>query len=125
MRVSLPVWAGRSFTFLFVVLGWVLFRASSLPAAVDWYCAMFGLAGTPAAPVLQPDSPLRDAGLCLAAGLSCFFLPNSQKIALSASARGVRKFRHLEISLLLFAIVMISLAFISPDPLNAFIYFEF
>ena len=33
----------RTYTLFFVIMGWVLFRASSLPNAVNYYKALFGL----------------------------------------------------------------------------------
>jgi len=46
---GLSRWAGRILTLLFVMVGWVLFRAADLPAARHLLAAMFGLGTAPVA----------------------------------------------------------------------------
>jgi hypothetical protein len=61
----------------------------------------------------------------LGAALLCFFAPNSRQLALWFAARRVHAFMSVEIVALVAAILILSLAFVSPDTANAFIYFEF
>ena len=42
-KCSVPLWLAWIYTMLFVVLGWVLFRAENLTGAVKYVLAMFGI----------------------------------------------------------------------------------
>ncbi len=72
------VWVGRGITFFLVVLGWVLFRATSFPAAWHLFEAMFGF-GSPVAGapfLLKTKTWVWLAGLLAA----CWLLPNTAEM---------------------------------------------
>jgi D-alanyl-lipoteichoic acid acyltransferase DltB (MBOAT superfamily) len=79
----LPGWltsgAGRSLTFLLVVLGWVLFRAANLDAVQHLLAAMFGLG---AAPLPGASALLKTKTWIWLAGLLAFvwFMPNTAEV---------------------------------------------
>jgi alginate O-acetyltransferase complex protein AlgI len=41
IKMSIPFWAGRTYTLLAIMVGWVFFRSESLPAAMAYLRAMF------------------------------------------------------------------------------------
>jgi hypothetical protein len=82
-RLPLPswmtTWSARAFTFLLVVIGWVLFRAANFHAAQHLLAAMFHLGAAPAAGA--PDL-LKSKTWFWLAGLVAFvwLLPNTGEI---------------------------------------------
>lgn len=107
--LSMPAMLGWTLTFSFVVLTWVLFRASSFEAAVAIYKGLFGLAPT--------GSGLRWRTLALAAGAA--LLGPSAWIA-------VRRVPPTQLAAVLCAVLFVVLILKIGDDANYdFIYFQF
>ena len=137
-----PAIVKQVITFLFVALTWVLFRSDSAANALLHFQSMLDFSsagfGIEAQRLINWAIPLKGIGTLAskpgqaaeiaafaAAGFLCFTMPNSQSIALWSSARKLTALHFLEIPMLIFMILVLSLAFISPDTTNAFIYFAF
>ena len=110
----------RAGVFAFVCLTWVLFRSASMAGAMAHFRALLNVGD-----LLSSAIPLGQIVAMLMAALVCFFAPNSQQIALWLVARRVQNAMLLEHVALTAIIVLLSAAFITPDKVNAFIYFEF
>ena len=138
-KVSRPV--GTAITFVFVMLTWVLFRANTFHDAMAHYVALLhpstasiGLELKRLAalflPWIEPTGDNHPGQVALlfsfiAAGLLCLLAPNSQTIALWFAARRVKSVALVELPMLVALILVLSVAFISPDTSSAFIYFQF
>lgn len=139
---DVPRVLGQILTFIFVMLTWVLFRADDFSSAIDYYQALLNFAdlgvGVELARVANLIMPMIPVGgmenkpeqimhffAIIVALIWCTLLPNSQQIALWFSARKIKSLGMIEIPALLFIVFAISLAFVSPEKSNAFIYFEF
>lgn len=139
---SVPTFVGRFLVFLFVMLTWVLFRSDSISGATQHYLSLFDFSNSGIGvefqrfigtflPNFNVDSKLNipsqisEFSFIFVACLLCFFAPNSREISIWCVARRVYSLKLVEIPLLVAIIVILSVAFISPDTANAFIYFEF
>ncbi|MGE7369841.1 MBOAT family O-acyltransferase [Neorhizobium sp. NPDC001467] len=138
---TIPRWIKVGGVFTFVTFVWVLFRAQSFDGAVAFYAALFnvnavGMGEELARALLSvvpftnyenvgQTRPLGEIASLLLAMVICFSMPNSQQISLWLVARRVDVARLAELPVLVAITVLLSLAFISPDTRNAFIYFEF
>lgn len=76
VRVAVPKPIGIAFTFLCVMLGWVLFRSTDLNMALHWYQAILGFRG------IESDLSLNilfsmGFGTTLVATLFCWLAPNT------------------------------------------------
>jgi hypothetical protein len=125
-----------------VTLSWVLFRSPSLADAMAHYTAMFHPARVgigvelwrvvnlflPFVPVIdglsQPQQLAQVAGFIAVVGIS-LFAPNSQQIALWLAARRVKALAMAELPMLAGVLLVLALAFISPNTVTPFIYFQF
>lgn len=140
--VSLPAFFSRLLVFIFVMATWILFRSNTLGGAIQHYRALFNYSASDLGVELQrlinvfipgwhidhlvnKPNQIYEVLFILFVMLVCMFLPNSRQISLWLSARRVKDFTSLEIPVLATIIFILSLAFISPDTANAFIYFEF
>ena len=99
----------HAFTLLVVMLGWVLFRSASIPAAGTYLAAMFGLSPAPFADGVAAYLPL-DVLLALAAGMLA-----------SAPLKLPPAVEYASLAVLFLA----SLAFASAQTFKPFIYFRF
>ncbi len=124
-RGPVPRAAYRTLTLLLVMLGWVLFRAKTLPAAWEYLKTMFGLAGNGLA-----DSVFRfharEYLTALAAGILCatpVFRRAGEKLRAAKPRLGNAAscvFDGLQLVLFVF-----SLSFLVMNAHNPFIYFNF
>lgn len=137
-----PTLVKRSLVFLFVMLTWILFRSDSLSGAMQHYTSLVNYSNiglgvefqrlvnlfVPSfsidAKVNMPQQ-LSQTTTILMATLLCFLAPNSRSLSIWFAARRVHSALLVEIPLLVALIIMLSVAFVSPDTTNAFIYFEF
>ncbi|AVG43145.1 Peptidoglycan O-acetyltransferase [Achromobacter insolitus] len=137
-----PVLMRQSLVFLFVMLTWILFRSESLSGALHHYGALFDFSnvglGVEAQRLVNIFVPsyaidakinkphqLFEIAAILMATILCFVAPNSRRLSVAYVACRVRPAMLIEIPLLVALIVILSVAFVSPDTANAFIYFEF
>jgi alginate O-acetyltransferase complex protein AlgI len=113
-------------TFVIAIVGWVFFRAETMPQAWDFLGAMFGLSDGGGASLavagaggavsrIQVDS-LQMLMLWLAPAI-CWFLPNSQELA---ESKGIGLPRLA--TAVLFPVAVCHLFFVSYSP---FLYFQF
>ena len=109
----LPVWIATTLTFLLVIIGWVLFRATSISAAADIYGAMFQFVpGTGIA-----DAPKLLVLVCFA-GAWAIFGPNC-----SEAHQG---FRHsYGWSVVTAAVFCACLSIMAGGRSSPFLYFQF
>lgn len=113
-------WWGHIYTMLFVILGWVLFRAPNLGTAFAYMKAMFGIGvegvigSAPLAYLLQ------NWIYFVMAVLGCFpFLPKlDEKLADS-------KVWNVVYTVGILAVLIVSVSFICNNAYNPFIYFNF
>jgi D-alanyl-lipoteichoic acid acyltransferase DltB (MBOAT superfamily) len=117
---KVPTAIATALTFLFVMLTWILFRSETLGSAVQHYAALL----TPSHFALTEERVAQISAVVLA-GLLCFTAPNSQSIALWLAARRVRAAALSELPALAALVLILAMAFISPDTASAFIYFQF
>ena len=113
------------FTLLMVMLGWVLFRAETLPAAGAYLRTMFGLSGAP----LTDGSfrlYLHDYVAFLIAGILCS-TPLFAKIRGAVAGRGPRAEAACDVvsCLVQIALFLIGVSYIVIQAHNPFIYFNF
>ncbi len=114
LTIPMPVVLSWAITLLFVLLGWVLFRAETLEAALTVYGSMFGLHAS-------AQSVTEDFNIVLAIAASVFvlYLPASVPLVLS-------KLKPMPIFAAIGALVLVGLTFeIGKGDLVEFIYFEF
>lgn len=107
------------YTILFVVLGWVLFRSSTITDALNYITLMFGRGGVPADAAFLAE--LRQAALFLAFGI-LFSFPVIPKLK--------EKLKENIVTDILFiiavtALFVLSAASIVSSSYNPFIYFNF
>ncbi len=106
---SMAPWLGAPVTFLFVALGWVLFRAQDLGAALHYYRALFGMA---------PGGGFNHALGLIAGGALAVLGPTSWDIAHTAAPS--RK------SAAILAVAMVAVLLQMNDSASyEFIYFRF
>ena len=124
----------HGYTLLAVLLGWVLFRAETLPQAVNFGATLFGL--SPAAAVGQPAARYltNQATFAIVVGI-IFSIPTWAKIKSGAKKIGEAapvKFQPwvatlgmvLEAALLIF-LMLVSTAWLAGGTYNPFIYYRF
>ena len=116
LKKPLPRTIGIPLTFLFVIVGWVVFRSQNLPTAWQMISAMLGLHPSPEHSKLSPlvhhlSSSLAWLSLLLA---WCFFAPNTQEMA-------VRPRWYVAV----IAACLFAAAFMSIDKASDFLYFKF
>lgn len=139
---SAPTIVKQLLVFLFVMLTWILFRSDSLSGAMQHYASLINFSssglGVEAQRLVNIFSPsfsidaktnmphqLSEIAAILMATLLCFLAPNSRRLSVWFVARRVHSLMLMEIPLLVGLIILLSVAFVSPDTANAFIYFEF
>lgn len=137
-----PTVVKQSLVFLFVLLTWILFRSDSLSGAMQHYASLInysnigiGIEAQRLANLFVPSfsidakvnmpQQLSETATILMATLLCFLAPNSRWLSIWFAARRVHSAMLIEIPLLVVLIILLSVAFVSPDTANAFIYFEF
>lgn len=114
-------WAG---TFLLILFGWVLFRASGLPHGIGYYAAMFGLTGNSAALPADFFILTDNAVFFLLASLACTPIVPQIRTWLG------HRFQKLPVADMVSFIghgilLIVSLAMLAVDGYNPFIYFNF
>lgn len=137
-----PIIVKQSLVFLFIMLTWILFRSDSLSGAMQHYASLINFSNTGLGveaqrlvniflPSFSIDAKanmphqLSEIAAILMATLLCFLAPNSRRLSIWFVARRVHSLMLIEIPLLVALIILLSVAFVSPDTANAFIYFEF
>ncbi len=110
---SFPVWLALPWTFLLVILGWVLFRAADLAAAGRMYAGMAGMNGVGFSdPVAWQVTPDRLA--MLASGLlMAWLLP------------WLRQFNESPVRYALFPLFFWAVATLTAQSFTPFLYFQF
>ncbi len=122
-----PVWLGRAFTFLMVNLGWVLFRAESLPDAWTYFLSMLGAHGWASDKALLF---LTENAVILAAAL-LFMVPAApwlrEKLARydNRLTRVLYPMAGLCASVVLAALLLVCICYLVKGTYNPFIYFNF
>ena len=114
----LPGALGWVYTMAVVAVGWVLFRADTLPAACSYIGAMFGGSGATTAIELMSRRAL--PGMALGALGSLPLLPLLKRTRLAKSAPG-----EAVASLLCVALLVVCMAMLAGGTYNPFIYFRF
>lgn len=137
-----PALVKHTLVFLFVMLTWILFRSDSASGAMQHYTSLINYSniglGVEAQRLINLLIPsfsvdakvniprqISETAAMLMATLLCFCAPNSRKLSIWFAARRVHAAMLIEIPLLIALIILLSVAFVSPDTANAFIYFEF
>jgi len=111
------------YTMLFVIFGWVLFRAESIGAAASYMKAMFG-SGCP----FMNDGFLeyfRQSAVYLAAAAAGSTPLVSRLLAKRDEEKGGSSLISAASAVYLLAVFMVSVSFIVKDTYNPFIYFNF
>jgi len=117
--------AGWAATMLFVVLGWVLFRATSLESAGRYLAAMFGFGATG-----LMDDPTRfqlgESAVILLAGVAAS-VPWLPWLGSQISAKSPRVLCALELvgNVALVALFFVGVSYLAMNAHNPFIYFNF
>ena len=107
-------WLATGITFLFVVIGWVIFRTDSIQSAGHVLAAMAGLRGVESIGAIRILTASKAMLLMLAGILLIFFAPNTWELHYPRSRRW---------SLVLAALMLLCiLDFATPSP---FLYFQF
>jgi len=117
---------GRVYTLLSTVIGWVLFRAESLPAAVHYLGHMAGIGAGGLWDALAAFH-LRENALFFALGL-LFSLPAAPWLSKKLRASDNKPLRtacDIAYALALAALFVVSLTYIVKGAYNPFIYFNF
>lgn len=118
LKARVPAWVSRPVTFGLVLLGWVFFRAESLPVAVRYVGALFG------ALEAGPESDLLAAVACrpamvislAACGVVAMCLPNSGQFLKRVNGWKVATG---------FVLLAVSVRVMSQQGFNPFLYFQF
>lgn len=114
-------WSGQALTFLLVLCGWVLFRASGLDVAIDYLGVMFGFKHATAA-ALMPYQLGFDSVLFLLLGALCAVFPSERWRAWAADGGAlVATMQMFSMTLLMSYSCML----IVVNGFNPFIYFQF
>ncbi len=114
----LPKWVSALYTFLFVLLGWVLFATESFPETVSYFQAMLGLSG---AGIYAPDFfyNLYSGGPLLLA--SCLaVLPYPARLG-----RQLMKKSPVYTTIVVAVGLLLCVAYLVNGPIMPFIYFQF
>ncbi len=107
--LALPVWLSAGLTFAFVALAWVLFRATSFPAALAIYRGLFGLA---------PQGGLPDLRLLAVAATIAIVGPTSAELV-----RRLAPARWIAVAAALLALAV--LLAVGDDANRDFVYAQF
>lgn len=112
---------GHIYTMLFVIIGWVIFRAENISDALTYLKTMFGLAGAQ----LYDDNAifyLSNYKIYLLAGIVCCFpiIP-----AIKKRLNPDNKFFNIISGIVLLILFILGLTFIIKGSYNPFIYFNF
>jgi alginate O-acetyltransferase complex protein AlgI len=116
----------HAYTLAVVMIGWVFFRAETLPGAIAFLKAMAGLSPAIPAPLTVGWYLSNDVLLALAAGIvgSTPWVP-----ALAARAAGKRRDQAIGIQVIgaaaVTAVLIASIVHIAARTYNPFIYFRF
>jgi alginate O-acetyltransferase complex protein AlgI len=114
----------RAATFLLVVIGWVLFRASGIGQALDFYAAMVPRPGTDLRlPTVVAQALTPQATIALAAGMASVLLPRAFVLGRSLTGRWSGfplAARGMAIAALPYTVLLIASGSFSP-----FLYFRF
>ncbi len=102
---------GHIYTMLFVIIGWVIFRADSLPAAFSYISAMFGITGAGLLTVSDVFW-LKNNAFFLVAGI-VFALPVAKKLPRAIQTAGIA------------ACFLLAFTYMIKGSYNPFIYFNF
>ena len=115
LYARLPASLSMACTFVLVILGWVLFRAASLPDAVDYLASLFGMAGGGG---ISPESIVRPIHLIAFAfaALIVWRAPTTQALISRGDGRWALLLQPL------FVIALLHLHFVDHVP---FLYFQF
>lgn len=108
-------------TFLLVNFGWVLFRAASLPAAVRFFCVMFGI-GADGLWGAAATAALRDNRVIFALA-ALFSTPFARRLGGRRETQGAAGAALYTAGLL--AVSVLAFAYIAKGAYNPFIYFNF
>ncbi len=112
---KIPAWVRYIYTMLFVMLGWVLFRSTSIASAVEYLTRMF-------TPHFTGDGlafmNIREHGLGILAGIICM-TPLGSKLKEKISVPWIVS------TILYFAVFALSVLYIVKGGYNVFIYFNF
>ncbi|NMM25965.1 MAG: MBOAT family protein [Glaciimonas sp.] len=114
-------WSGQALTFLLVMFGWVLFRASSLDLAIGYLGVMFGLKHAVTAP-LMAYQPGLDSVLFLLLGALCAVFPSERLRSWAAQGLGLATAAQI---FSMAALMAYSCMLIVVNGFNPFIYFQF
>lgn len=142
VKIRLPVFIDKFLIFLFVALTWILFRSGSFDGAMSHYESLMsfhnlglGVEVQRVLNIILPfvlidstinnSSQLAEVFALISAYILCVNMPNSRRIAIGVVARRIQFGSSWLIPILLFVIIVTSVAFVAPDTKNAFIYFEF
>lgn len=118
-------WLYQGVTLLAVLLGWVLFRAADVPAALLYLRSMFGAAGNPLVDN-QFLMYLGENAVLLAAGLLCSTpIWKWLKGKLSGRGRGLASVCGALGCAAQFALFLASFSYLAMNAHNPFIYFNF
>jgi alginate O-acetyltransferase complex protein AlgI len=104
-----PILVRRSYAFLVVLVGWVFFRAETVPIALQYLKAMIG-AGAPA-PVAARYFLTTEVGIALVVGLVLAMVPFT--------------LRRVPAFITQMAVLALSLLYVSAGTYNPFIYWRF
>ncbi len=126
-KINVPKPVAMAYVWVFVALGWVLFRTDNLPHAIDYWTALSGLA-PPISPVVLDVS--RTVQISFIAAIFCMWdgWEVGYKTRIESQASGTSKLQNLsQAGLWAMAIVLYLLCFLSvaAQTHQAFIYFRF
>ncbi|MBR6322106.1 MAG: MBOAT family protein [Lachnospiraceae bacterium] len=123
LKWKIPTFIRRIFTLLFVIVGWVIFSAESLPQILTTLQAMFGFA-----PKGFADSTalyvLKSSWILLAAA-AFFSLPILKKPLAAFKKSHANALYYTCAALLLVIVFTVSVAFLVTENYNPFLYFRF
>jgi alginate O-acetyltransferase complex protein AlgI len=128
---SLPEALRRIYTLVVVMLGWVFFRAESLPQAAAFLGAMFGLTRAPAgngmlAPILTHQVACAVLmGVIFSTPFGAWFNREIHRLSPNRLRPGLQLAGILIEPLLLMALLITSAAWLANETYNPFIYFRF
>jgi len=130
-----PRFVGHAYALLAVVIGWVLFRAETLPKAIDYLTVMAGVGGTPrmpAATFVLLDAQMLGAiaaGLVFAVPTLPWLLDRLRAPKLDPAHTLERRLDTQGVHVLstpaLIAGLVLSIAILAGTTLNPFLYFRF
>lgn len=123
LLARLPSVICRVYTLLAVMLGWVFFRADTVPHAVSYLAVMFGASSGTAAPWQMYVPHTAVVGIVIGAGLA-LFRRDQWPSAIQQRMLDARWLRALAVPTLAI-LFMVSVASLAAGTYNPFIYFRF